>query len=65
MLVGVYKLKQNDVDNIDSHILTILPIKITINKSKEPNIVLLSLNFILDTSWVALYSVVCEYVRHR
>ena len=25
----------------------------------------LSLNFILDTSWVALYSVVCEYVRHR
>ena len=38
MLVGVYKLKQNDVDNIDSHILTILPIKITINKSKEPNI---------------------------
>ena len=25
----------------------------------------LSLCFILETSWVALYSVVCEYVRHR
>ena len=23
MFVGVYKLKQNDIDNIDSHILTI------------------------------------------
>ena len=35
------------------------------SSSFNSNIALLSLCFTLETSWVALYSVVCEYVRHR
>ena len=35
------------------------------NDGLKSKIAWLSLNFILSTSWVALYSVVCLWVRHR